>query len=471
MAFPLRSGRQGHRGPPPEPVHDRPRRPLRPPPDGPPQGPRPGHARGPGGGVPVLAVDLASAPGVHRRLGPGRRRRLRGQGLPAPPGRVQEVRPELQCDDGEPRRDVPPGPGPDRRAQQHPGLHQGRPLCPRRGRPDRPLQRRLPRHRRPGRGRGEVLLGGHPQLQVGRGHQGLDGRPPRRRREEIGLGDRVYASSITPLPSDDRFVVMLRDITEFRRLEKIKKDFVVNVSHELKTPLAAIKGFVETMEPSIGADNRGYLEIVKRNTDRLIAIVEDLIVLSRLEDQGTAVRKEKVDVRALAANVLKLFEKAAAAKGLEVSVEADAGPAARQRRPLRDRAPAHQPRRQRRQVHRQGPRPRPAPLRRQGADDRGRGHRDRHRLRRHPPHLRTVLRRRQVAVEKARRDGARPVHRQAHRPGPSGDDLGRQPAGGGDDLHRLAPALLSPARHPEEAPQERPPDPAPPFLRTGERLV
>jgi len=143
--------------------------------------------------------------------------------------------------------------------------------------------------------------------------------------EEIGLGDRVYASSITPLPSDDRFVVMLRDITEFRRLEKIKKDFVVNVSHELKTPLAAIKGFVETMEASIGADNRGYLEIVKRNTERLIAIVEDLIVLSRLEDQGTAVSKEKVDVRALAANVLKLFERAAAGKGLEVSVEADAG--------------------------------------------------------------------------------------------------------------------------------------------------
>jgi two-component system, OmpR family, phosphate regulon sensor histidine kinase PhoR len=140
--------------------------------------------------------------------------------------------------------------------------------------------------------------------------------------EEIGLGDRVFASSITPLVFDDRFVVMLRDITEFRRLEKVKKDFVVNVSHELKTPLAAIKGFVETMEPSIGADNRAYLEIVKRNTDRLIAIVEDLIVLSRLEDQGMAVHKEKVDVRGLAGNVLKLFEKASADKGLAVAVEA-----------------------------------------------------------------------------------------------------------------------------------------------------
>lgn len=140
--------------------------------------------------------------------------------------------------------------------------------------------------------------------------------------EEIGLGDRIYSSSISPLTSGDRFIVLLRDITEFRNLEKIKKDFVVNVSHELKTPLAAVKGFVETMEPSIGAENRGYLEIVRRNTDRLIAIVDDLLVLSRLEDKGAAIEKETVDVRGLAENILKIFEKRAADKGLAVSLEA-----------------------------------------------------------------------------------------------------------------------------------------------------
>jgi len=140
--------------------------------------------------------------------------------------------------------------------------------------------------------------------------------------EEVGLGDRVFSSSITPLSSDDRSVVMLRDITEFRRLEKIKKDFVVNVSHELKTPLAAIRGFVETMEPSAGPENRGYLEIVKRNTDRLIAIVDDLLVLSKLEDRGVTINKEQVDVHALAASIVKLFEKPSADKGLAVAVEA-----------------------------------------------------------------------------------------------------------------------------------------------------
>jgi two-component system phosphate regulon sensor histidine kinase PhoR len=140
--------------------------------------------------------------------------------------------------------------------------------------------------------------------------------------EEIELGERIYSSSISPLISDDRYIVMLRDITEFRNLDKIKKDFVVNVSHELKTPLAAIKGFAETLESTVVADERGYLEIIKRNTERLIAIVNDLLVLSKLEDKAIAKEKEKVDVRALASNILKIFEKRAADKGLVLSVEA-----------------------------------------------------------------------------------------------------------------------------------------------------
>ena len=52
---------------------------------------------------------------------------------------------------------------------------------------------------------------------------------------------------------------MCHDVTELKRVEKIKKDFVVNVSHELRTPLTAIKGFVETIEDDIDDKNRGYL--------------------------------------------------------------------------------------------------------------------------------------------------------------------------------------------------------------------
>jgi two-component system phosphate regulon sensor histidine kinase PhoR len=143
--------------------------------------------------------------------------------------------------------------------------------------------------------------------------------------EELNLAERVFSCSVTPLPSRERYVVMLHDVTDFRNLEKVKKDFVVNVSHELKTPLTAIKGFVETMEPLAGTENRSYLEIIKRNTDRMIAIVGDLLALSALEEKGTKLQKEKVDVRALVENVVKIFEKPAGEKGLTLALEAAEG--------------------------------------------------------------------------------------------------------------------------------------------------
>jgi len=140
--------------------------------------------------------------------------------------------------------------------------------------------------------------------------------------EEAAIGDRIYFCNAAYLAADDRIVVTLHDITELRDLERIKKDFVVNVSHELKTPLTAIKGFVETMEPRSDDENRAYLEIIRRNTDRMIAIVEDLLTLSQLEDRGMKVEKTEVHVRPLAENILGLFEKRAREKGLRLSLEA-----------------------------------------------------------------------------------------------------------------------------------------------------
>ena len=140
--------------------------------------------------------------------------------------------------------------------------------------------------------------------------------------EEAELGERAYFCSVAHLAEGDRLVVTLHDVTEFRALEKIKKDFVVNVSHELKTPLTAIKGFVETMEPRAEEENRPYLEIIRRNTDRLIAIVEDLLTLSQLEARGLKIEKSEVHVRPLAENILKIFEKRARDKGLTLALEA-----------------------------------------------------------------------------------------------------------------------------------------------------
>ncbi len=90
-------------------------------------------------------------------------------------------------------------------------------------------------------------------------------------------------------------VVVLNDVTDFRRLEHIRRDFVANVSHELKTPITSIKGFVETLlDGAIHnvADAERFLQIVAKQADRLDTIIEDLLSLSKIqqgEDAGDIV--------------------------------------------------------------------------------------------------------------------------------------------------------------------------------------
>jgi two-component system phosphate regulon sensor histidine kinase PhoR len=81
----------------------------------------------------------------------------------------------------------------------------------------------------------------------------------------------------------------LNDMTRIRRLENVRRDFVANVSHELKTPVTSIQGFVEALvEGGIQdpAEVKKYLDIVARHASRLNAIIEDLLTLSRLEETG-----------------------------------------------------------------------------------------------------------------------------------------------------------------------------------------
>ena len=81
-------------------------------------------------------------------------------------------------------------------------------------------------------------------------------------------------------------LLVLNDVTRLRRLEIMRRDFVANVSHELKTPITSIKGFVETLleqPPAEPAEIRRFLGIINRQADRLDAIISDLLALSRLE--------------------------------------------------------------------------------------------------------------------------------------------------------------------------------------------
>jgi two-component system, OmpR family, phosphate regulon sensor histidine kinase PhoR len=143
------------------------------------------------------------------------------------------------------------------------------------------------------------------------------------------LSGRDYVCSAGFMPAARRLVLTLHDVTEISRTAEVKKDFVQNVSHELRTPLTAIKGFAETMQPTIDQTNRPYLETIIRNTDRLVSLVQDLLTLSELEERGTELQIEDVDLKETAGQMLKLFEARARSKGLHllVSVSAAQSPA------------------------------------------------------------------------------------------------------------------------------------------------
>lgn len=122
----------------------------------------------------------------------------------------------------------------------------------------------------------------------------------------------------------DGAVAVLRDVTEMRRLEQVRTEFVANVSHELRTPLTAIKGFIETLLDGAVDDPataRRFLEIVRRETDRLVRLINDLLDLSRLESPHLEVQLVPVDLKPLVEECLELFRHRAASRSIELSCE------------------------------------------------------------------------------------------------------------------------------------------------------
>ncbi|MEO0092724.1 MAG: ATP-binding protein [candidate division WOR-3 bacterium] len=135
---------------------------------------------------------------------------------------------------------------------------------------------------------------------------------------ELEFNDRVFLTSFAFLPAKDEVVVILHDITEFRKLERIKRDFVLSASHELKTPLTAIKGYLETLGEKLFKEGRRtrkvldeanqYFAIIKRHTERLINIVEDLLLLAKLEEKATEPNFEPIDLKSIIENVKTILE-------------------------------------------------------------------------------------------------------------------------------------------------------------------
>ena len=121
-------------------------------------------------------------------------------------------------------------------------------------------------------------------------------------------------------------LIIFHDITRLRRLESMHKDFAANVSHELQTPLTAIKGFIETLQEMITGKDPGscenFLKIIEKNVNRMIALIDDLLALSRLERlQGTDVAFDHQDIATLIQGALYTCDPHMKKKAITVSVD------------------------------------------------------------------------------------------------------------------------------------------------------
>jgi len=108
------------------------------------------------------------------------------------------------------------------------------------------------------------------------------------------LGARAFSVTAEPLP-DGGVVSVLHDISEIERVEKTRRDFIANVSHELRTPLTSIRGYAETLldsEELNTASAKEFLQIIRRNAERMARLTEDLLVLARVESG-----EEKLDLQ------------------------------------------------------------------------------------------------------------------------------------------------------------------------------
>ncbi|HEX5631906.1 MAG TPA: ATP-binding protein [Gemmatimonadales bacterium] len=139
---------------------------------------------------------------------------------------------------------------------------------------------------------------------------------------QLDFDGRTLLVNARPL-GEDGTVLVLHDLTELRRLENVRRDFVANVSHELKTPLTVIKGYAETLlaDAPDPATSQRFLSIIQSNARRMQRLVDDLLDLSRIEAGRWQPHPEPVDVTGAARDVFATLAERAAAREVKLLVQ------------------------------------------------------------------------------------------------------------------------------------------------------
>ncbi len=133
---------------------------------------------------------------------------------------------------------------------------------------------------------------------------------------------KFYKISIASIKSDHTLVI-IRDFTEMRKSQNMRSDFIANASHELRTPLVSLKGFLETITDSAKDDPKSqkkFLEIMKSEANKMEVLIEDLMLLSRIELQEHIRLKDKVDIKEVIENIILLNSKKISEKKINVNL-------------------------------------------------------------------------------------------------------------------------------------------------------
>lgn len=121
-------------------------------------------------------------------------------------------------------------------------------------------------------------------------------------------------------------VIIVQDVTEMKKLENMRKDFVANVSHELKTPLTSIKGFVETLLDGAAeqeAVREKFLGIIDVEVERLNSLIEDLLALSEIEKNETAAGVDEINICHSTRNIMEMLSEVAKSRDINLLYNCD----------------------------------------------------------------------------------------------------------------------------------------------------
>jgi two-component system phosphate regulon sensor histidine kinase PhoR len=140
----------------------------------------------------------------------------------------------------------------------------------------------------------------------------------------IGIRGGEVSLALVVIPAGGQYLMLVRDVTREARLEQMRKDFVANASHELRSPLTVIAGYLDQLgdENGLSAEWRDPLADMRRQADRMREIVEDLLELSRLESSADEAPLTAVDVPALLERLVNETQSAApAAPHFELDID------------------------------------------------------------------------------------------------------------------------------------------------------